>query len=80
MKIKIKDTEIQSIGPVDCPKETALPPDFIGVVSNIEHKDGVLSFDFGPSRAYLKSKEWPEWFIDGVQVEIDFVSNTVTKR
>lgn len=77
VKITIGETEIQSECPVDA---TYNQRNYIGEVSNVIHKDGVLSFDFGLSKVYVKTNDVPEWLVDGVRVEIDFVNNAIIKH
>ncbi len=77
VKMTIGETEIQSECPADAPYKQR---NYIGKVSNVIHKDGALSFDFGLSKVYVKTNDVPEWLVEGALVEIDFVNNAIIKH
>lgn len=87
MKITIGETQIipdaDSAVPV-LDKETGHFSQFpmiaiIGRVSNIVRQNNEVRFSVGDASATIKEEDAPEWLVDGVRVEIDFVAMKLKK-
>jgi hypothetical protein len=87
MKITIVETQIISDTDSAVPvldKETGHFSQFpmiaiIGRVSNIVRQNNEVSFSVGEATATIKEEDAPEWLVDGVRVEIDFVAMKLKK-
>ena len=87
MKITIGETQIISDAGSAVPvldKETGYFSQFpmiaiIGRVSNIVRQNNEVRFGVGEATATIKEDDAPEWLVDGVRVEIDFVAMKLKK-
>jgi len=87
MKITIGKTQIVSDADSAVPvldKETGHFSHFpmiaiIGRVSNIVRQNNEVHFDVGEATATIKEDDAPEWLVDGVRVDIDFVAMKLKK-
>jgi len=87
MKITIGETQIISDAGSAVPfldKETSHFSQFpmiaiIGKVSNIVRQNNEMRFDVGEASTTIKEEDAPEWLVDGVRIEIDFVAMKLKK-
>lgn len=52
----------------------------IGGVSDVTRNNSEVSFKIAEASATIKEEDAPEWLVDGVRIEIDFVNMTIIKR
>ena len=87
MKITIGSTQIVSDTDSAVPvldKESGYFSQFpmiaiIGRVSNIVRQNNEMRFDVGEASTTIKEEDAPEWLVDGVRIEIDFVAMKLKK-
>lgn len=82
MKITIGETEIPSGGIVVVERIPLNEVRTVGVrgpVSNLTRQNGEVSFNIYEYTATIKEVDAPEWLVDCVWIEIDFVNMTIKK-